>query len=119
MYAQQSLVSGQYGVYEFAVRTVRYVDQPDVVVLSVEPPGGRLVDPLEPVRSHDRRVGHGVLHVVTIGHTALLLAAGLLQPRSHATARRAEMELADQDRAVDQVSHLVDFRPVHGVGVVV
>ena len=107
------------GVEQFAVWSVGHVDQSDVVVLAVEAAGGGLVDPFEPVRAHDGRVGQRVLHIIAIRHAALFLAAGLLQPRSHAAPRRAEMEFADQNGPIEQPAHLVDFLLIHLVGVVV
>src|ERR1035441_8553495 len=118
MDALQALVRGLRGVEQFAVRSIGHIHESDVVVLAVEAAGGGLVDPFEPVGAHDGRVGQRVLHIETIGDAALFLATGLFQPRSHAAPRRAEVEFADQDGAIDQAAHLVDFRLVHPVGVV-
>jgi len=52
------------GRHQLGVGPIRHVHEADVVVLSVEAPGGRLVRPLEVVRPHELGHRERVLHVV-------------------------------------------------------
>src|SRR3954447_15252026 len=107
------------GIDQLAIRTVGDVEQADVVVLAVETAGGRLVHPLKPVRADDVRVGDRVLDVIAVRDAALLLARSLAESGRHAAAGSPEVELADDDRTVDQPPDLVNLALVDGVPVAV
>jgi hypothetical protein len=108
MDAIKALMGDFEGLDQFQIRAIGHIDETDVVVLSINAAGARLIGPLEPVGSDHLRKSKGVFDIVAVSDSALLLIADLNEARSQPPCRRTEVEFSDEDGLAGKVRDASD-----------